>query len=624
MYLFTAPNPQRDGSLDGDVFLHELTHGTSNRLHNNGSGLATRVSGGMGEGWSDFYARGILATSDEDVNAIFASGVYVTLNLSGVGTNNYYYGIRRFPYAVKANVGPNGRPHNPLRLGSIDTSKMNLFTGAFPPAFVGASSEVHNIGEVWCMMLLEFRARIINRLGFAVGNTRALQIVTDGMKLDPTSPTILSGRDALIAAANAGAGGAADANDVRIAFALRGAGAGSTSTNPASGEVSVTESFSPDVSLNLANITFSDSLGNNNGFAEPGEDLILSIPLTNPGAAAISVTAAIGANSANYGSIGAGSTVTQTIRYAVPVGATIGSVLAIPIDVTGPVGTGTFTYLLRLGIPSTASLQNFDGVTPPALPAGWTSTTAAATGGVAGTAWVTSTANPVDAPNSAFSPDLAGNNTAGGEASLVSPGIAIPSTGASLTFRHRWAFESGFDGGILEVAIPGLNGGAFQDILAAGGSFVQGAYTVSLNASSTLNPLGRRPSFSGTSAAITSVVALPTSANGQTVQFRWRLGFDESASSTGWNVDSVGLITYSGAPVITAAVDDTTGTPIVSFPSVLGRSYVVEYKDDLTTVPWTPIQTGVTGTDSVISVPDNTPSVGTAPQRFYRVRITGP
>ena len=34
MYLFVGPTPDRDGSLDGDVFLHELTHGLSNRLHN--------------------------------------------------------------------------------------------------------------------------------------------------------------------------------------------------------------------------------------------------------------------------------------------------------------------------------------------------------------------------------------------------------------------------------------------------------------------------------------------------------------------------------------------------------------------------------------------------------------
>ena len=58
MYLFTGPSPQRDGQfLMTDVFIHELTHGTSDRLHNNGSGLTTQQSGGMGEGWSDYYAR---------------------------------------------------------------------------------------------------------------------------------------------------------------------------------------------------------------------------------------------------------------------------------------------------------------------------------------------------------------------------------------------------------------------------------------------------------------------------------------------------------------------------------------------------------------------------------------
>ena len=58
----------------------------------------------MGEGWSDFYARLILATAGEDVNAVYAAGSYVTLNFLTLGTDNYYYGIRRFPYAVKTNL----------------------------------------------------------------------------------------------------------------------------------------------------------------------------------------------------------------------------------------------------------------------------------------------------------------------------------------------------------------------------------------------------------------------------------------------------------------------------------------------------------------------------------------
>ena len=104
MYLFNYPTPNRDGDLDGEVFLHELTHGTSNRLHNNGSGLGTVLSRGMGEGWSDYYARCLLAKPTEDVNAVFQTGGYVTYQLAGL-VDNYYYGIRRFPYAVKEQPG---------------------------------------------------------------------------------------------------------------------------------------------------------------------------------------------------------------------------------------------------------------------------------------------------------------------------------------------------------------------------------------------------------------------------------------------------------------------------------------------------------------------------------------
>ena len=204
MYLFNFPTPYRDGDLDAEVFLHELTHGLSNRLHNNGSGLFTQQSAGMGEGWSDYYARCLLATADEDVDGVFSAGGYSTyLFRLPTFTDNYYYGIRRFPYAVKSNVGPNGRPHNPSTFADLDFALINaLNDGAFPPSpVIGiTANEVHNIGSVWCMALLEVRARLIDRLGFAEGNNRALQIVTDAMKLDVASPTITQARDSIIAA----------------------------------------------------------------------------------------------------------------------------------------------------------------------------------------------------------------------------------------------------------------------------------------------------------------------------------------------------------------------------------------------------------------------------------------
>ncbi len=243
MFIFTGPTPDRDGDLDGDVFLHEITHGTSNRLHGNAGGLSFAQGGGMGEGWSDFYARAILSDATEDVNGVYAAGAYVTRQLSSLGTDNYYYGIRRFPYAVKTNVGANGKPHNPLTFADIDVAQINTTDGAFPksPIIGNTANEVHNIGELWCMALLEVRARLITRLGWATGNQRMLQLVTDAMKLDPTNPTLLDGRNSLIAAANALGG--TDVADIWAGFAARGMGTGATVSSATSSTITVTESF---------------------------------------------------------------------------------------------------------------------------------------------------------------------------------------------------------------------------------------------------------------------------------------------------------------------------------------------------------------------------------------------
>src|SRR5262249_17531058 len=151
---------------------------------------------------------------------------------------------------------------------------------------------VHNVGEVWCTMLLEMRARFIHRLGFTNGNQRALQVVTDGMKLDPVDPTFVQGRDSIIAADNAGFGGE-DESDIRKAFALRGLGVDASTGPGSSSEFAVVESFAVDVSLET--VTFSDALGNANEVAEPGEQLVFTVSLTNvAGFAAADVNAQIG------------------------------------------------------------------------------------------------------------------------------------------------------------------------------------------------------------------------------------------------------------------------------------------------------------------------------------------
>lgn len=353
MFIFTGPNPDRDGDLDHEIVIHELTHGTSNRLHANASGLTANISQGMGEGWGDFYGRALLATADEDVNGVYASGGYATFQLGAIGTNNFYYGIRRFPYAVKTTLGANGKPHNPLTFADTDPAQLNTTDGAFPESPIGFSgngaTEVHNLGEIWAMALLEVRARLITNLGFAVGNQRSLQLVTDGMKLDPINPNMLQGRDAILTADCAGFGGA-DELQIWDGFASRGMGFSARVNAGAS----VTEAF--DIpNLVLGNITISDDSCGNPGVADPGETVTLTIPLTNPfcGTATNGVTLSLpGGGTVNYGDIPAGATVTKDITFTIPAETACATQLTVEATVNSSVGPVVRTFPLQVGVPT--------------------------------------------------------------------------------------------------------------------------------------------------------------------------------------------------------------------------------------------------------------------------------
>ncbi len=353
MFIFNFPTPDRDGDLDHEIVIHELTHGTSNRLHANAAGLTANVSQGMGEGWGDFYGRALLATADEDINGLYPAGGYATFQLDVLGNDNYYYGIRRFPYALKTALGSNGKPHNPLTFADTDPAQMNTTDGAFPESpllfSLNGATEVHNLGEIWALALLEMRARLITNLGFAVGNQRSLQLVTDGMKLDPINPNMLQGRDAILTADCAGFAGA-DELQIWDGFASRGMGF-SARVNAGS---SVTEAF--DIpNLVLGAVTVSNDSCDNRGVADPGETVTLSIPLTNPfcatGANATTITVDGGAP-VSYGNIPAGATVTKNVSFTVPSTTECGTQLSINVVVNSSLGPVTRTFILQVGAPT--------------------------------------------------------------------------------------------------------------------------------------------------------------------------------------------------------------------------------------------------------------------------------
>jgi len=244
LFIWNGPTPDRDGGLDQTVSLHELAHGLTRRLVGNGSGLTGTQAGGLGEGWSDFYAIAIVAAysnnpeSDYPIMGRYQLGAYSVYLYNGLLDNNYY-GIRRFPYAPKSVLGgASSRSHNPLTFADIDAAQINVSDGAHPirPGSPAGATQIHNMGEVWAMALFEIRARLLLRLGYDAGNARSMQLATDGLKLTPLAPNFIQARDAVLAAATALGG--SDSADVWSGFARRGMGFGA-STNG----TSVVESF---------------------------------------------------------------------------------------------------------------------------------------------------------------------------------------------------------------------------------------------------------------------------------------------------------------------------------------------------------------------------------------------
>lgn len=91
MYLWNVGGGvQRDGDFDNGVIIHEYTHGLSNRLTGGPSRstcLSTTESGGMGEGWGDFFATAIRIKPGDTRNTNYGMGNWVN------GAGSYMSGV---------------------------------------------------------------------------------------------------------------------------------------------------------------------------------------------------------------------------------------------------------------------------------------------------------------------------------------------------------------------------------------------------------------------------------------------------------------------------------------------------------------------------------------------------
>ncbi|HQR06976.1 MAG TPA: M36 family metallopeptidase [Gemmatales bacterium] len=248
MFVWDLTGPNRDGDFDGAVVFHELGHGINHRLVNGGgifgSILSGPQAGAMDEGGADFdglfYTTGLAQASN--YNGATPVGTYVLGNVGG---------IRRFPYSRNKDI-------NPLTYNDFDPSQVDVQFPLNPPFEPGLSpvDEAHAGGEIWTNTLWEMEANLVDKYGFSSnlatgtgGNNRAYQLYITGLKMTPTFPSMLDGRNAIIAADNMLYGGA-DLPEIWGAFADRGMGANAfagvfdlTATNPGWQSSGIIEDF---------------------------------------------------------------------------------------------------------------------------------------------------------------------------------------------------------------------------------------------------------------------------------------------------------------------------------------------------------------------------------------------
>jgi hypothetical protein len=216
MYVFPNTGQRRiiDGDFDAGVIIHEYAHGISNRLTGGPSNVGClRNAEQAGEGWSDWYAIAMTARTGDEGTDRRGIGTYV--------------------------LGQASRSDGGIRPTVYSTGIFNQSTYQQTRTLIVP----HGVGYQFASTLWEVYWALVDEHGFnpsiyddwtTGGNNLAIQLVTDGLKMQACSPGFVDSRDAIIAADAALTGGENECLLWR-AFAKRGLGVdavqGSSTTN---------------------------------------------------------------------------------------------------------------------------------------------------------------------------------------------------------------------------------------------------------------------------------------------------------------------------------------------------------------------------------------------------------
>ena len=545
--------------LDNTVIAHEWGHYMSTRLVGGNIRLGNNQGRSLGEGWADFTTL-LMVVRPED------SSLPANQNFGGVypgpgvyTTGDSYFGFRRYPYSTDVNK-------NPLFFRHIEdgTELPDPNNGGPPVAFGQAgfrNSEVHNSGEVWCTMLWECYASLLNdpRYTFKAAQNRMKEYLVASLKITPPTPTFTAARDALL-----GVAAATDHDDfvlLSAAFAKRGMGVGAVSPDRLSTDhAGVVESFAvsaQNARLEIVSVTLveTENSCDTDGFLDVGETAVVTVTLKNSGQSSLSNTIGSIMSTENINFSDGGIIFFPSSIPGQEISASVeASLMSAPqdeirnLEFTVSYGDShpevtikfeTVPFPVNLDeVPNEVKIDNVENGND-----GWSLIKDIGTVDV----W---RIEPLDSDSHIW---LGVNVEEETDQSIVSPELQVDASGSfSLSFDHRYAFEpKAVDGGVVELSDDG--GTTWVDI----GQLTTIGYNGIL---SPTNPLGGRAAYVNASPNypefIQETITLGSEYNGETVKVRFRVATDSKNSAAGWSIDNIQFQGIVNTP-FTATIDET-------------------------------------------------------------------
>lgn len=513
----TSSGPERvDGDFDNGIIAHEYTHGISARLTGGRLNAGCLSSGeqAAGEGWSDFLALAVTAQPTDRATTNRGIGTYVFRQpTSGAG-------IRNHPYSVDMKV-------NPLTYNKI----------IYDP-------EVHDVGEVWTIALWDLYWAMVDRYGWDAnlkntqsGNGKTIQLVLDGMKIQPCEPGFLDARDAILAADKANYKGE---NQCLIweVFARRGMGF-NAKQGTSSSKADNLEGFD-NMPQCVKEIKIKKEATE---YIKPGESISYTVKVTNhkgTTATGVVVNDELPKNTTYI----AGSA-NRTVSIS-------NNVLTWNIGNLPTDSTIALTYKVNTDVTKKSIAQFVDDME--SGDKNWTVDQLISNGD----AYWDITDIESKSGTKSFAVGYANNDSTDQLLQLKNP-IKIAGTQPVLRFFHKYDTEYGFDGGIVQVSTD--NGSNWLDVEP---QFFKNGYTGLIDYQAFRLPnqdayWGKQTTFIGSYIDLSSFI-------GQNLLFRFRFATDNNENFVGWFVDDVAVMDMynynSRARVVTAQKD--TASAIVA------------------------------------------------------------